>query len=117
MQSWRVLPPPPAVLCADWLGLSLGPVGVGRRSPLTEPPVRGVVATCGGSGATRGADVIGAPIADCGVGVGVVVGAVGAVRRGAADFDWAMAGALAMTKIEITKMQALQVRIADIKSS
>src|SRR5215468_3059974 len=92
MQSWRVLPPPPAVLCADWLGLSLGPVGVGRLSALTEPPVAGVVESCGDSGAIRGADVIGAPITDCGVGVGVVVGAVGAVRRGAADFDWAMAG-------------------------
>jgi hypothetical protein len=105
------------MLCADWLGLSLGPVSVGRLSALTEPPVAGVVESCGDSGAIRGADVIGAPITDCGVGVGVVVGAVGAVRRGAADFDWAMAGALAMTKIELTKMHALHVRIADIKSS
>ena len=114
MQSWRVLPPPPAVLCADWLGLSLGPVGVGRRSPLTEPPVKGVVATCGGSGATLGAEVIGGPIADGGIGVGVATGDAGADRLGAPDLDWAKERALTMARSKATQMQAQNVRIADI---
>src|SRR5262245_14608327 len=112
MQSWRVLPPPPAVLCADWLGLSLGPVGVGRRSPLTEPPVRGVVATCGDSGAILGAEVIGAPITGGG-GVGVGAGAAGADKLGV-DLDWATEGALIMARSKATKMQAQNLRIADI---
>jgi hypothetical protein len=64
MQSWSVLPPPPAVLWADWLGLSLGPMGAGSLSFLTDPPVRGVVAICGDKGAIEGCEVIGAPMAD-----------------------------------------------------
>jgi len=103
MQSWRVLPPPPGVLCADWLGLSLGPVGVGSRSFLTEPPVRGVVVICGDSGAILGAEDTGAPIAEGGVGAGVEAGAAGADNfgaAGAADFDWATAsGLMAVNKI------------------
>ena len=114
MQSWRVLPPPPAVLCADWLGLSLGPVGVGRRSPLTEPPVKGVVATCGGSGAILGAEVIGGPITDGASGVGVATGAAGADRLGAPDLDWATERALIMARSKATQMQAHNLRIADI---
>src|SRR5262245_22941921 len=116
MQSWRVLPPPPAVLCADWLGLSLGPVGVGRRSPLTVPPVRGVVATCGGSGAILGAEVIGGPITDGGTGVGVETDAGGADKLGVADLDWATERALIMARSKATQMQAQNVRIANTQS-
>src|SRR5262249_48183217 len=114
MQSWRVLPPPPAVLCADWLGLSLGPGGGGRRAGLIEPPVRGVVATCGGSGAILGAEVIGGPTTDGGIGLGVGTGAAGADRLGAPDLDWATERALIMATSKATQMQAQNVRITDI---
>src|SRR5262249_59791120 len=99
MQSWRVLPPPPAVLCADWLVLSLGPVGVGSRSFLTEPPVRGVVAICGDRGAILGAEGTGVPIAEDGVGAGVGAGGAGAGNFGGADFGWGTpGGVIAMRK-------------------
>jgi len=93
------------MLCADWLALSLGPVGVGSRSFLTEPPVRGAVLICGDSGAILGAAGIGAPVA--GGGVGVRVGAAGADNLGAADLDWASEGALIMARSKTTTMEQI----------
>jgi hypothetical protein len=96
------------VLCADWLALSLGPVGVGSRSFLTEPPVRGVVVICGDSGAILGAEDTGAPIAEGGVGAGVGAGAAGADNFGSAGFDWATAsGLMAMSKAIIMLYSAI----------
>ena len=86
MQSCMVLPPPPAVLCEDWLGLSLGATGDGSRSFRTDPPEIGVVESCGDSGAIDGAEVIGVPMADGGGAVVVDCGAAGVVSFGA-DFD------------------------------
>jgi hypothetical protein len=105
------------VLCADWLGLSLEPVGGGSRSFLTVPPVRGVPTTCGDSGEMMGADVIGEPIAEGEVGVGARAGAAGADNFGAAgaDLDWAIDGALILARSKGTKMQVQKLRICDIK--
>ena len=86
MQSCTVFPPPPAVLCEDWLGLSLGATGDGSRSLRTVPPESGVVESCGDSGAIDGADVIGMPMADGGDAVVGDCGAAGVVSFGA-DFD------------------------------
>jgi hypothetical protein len=85
-QSSSVLPPPPAVLCADSLGLVLPEDGEGILSVLTLPPVRGIVVVCGESGAVGEGDVIGAPIADE-EGAVVAGGAAGAVSFGAAALD------------------------------
>ena len=46
--------------------LPLDGVGEGSLSVLTAPPVRGVVAICGDSGAIGDADVIGVPMSDGG---------------------------------------------------
>ena len=95
MHAFRPQPPPPAVLCADSLGLMLEAVGDASLSFLTVPPETGVAVTCcGDKGATAGGRVIGTPITAAG-GVVVVVGAgeAGDVTLGA-DFGWACAAPL-----------------------
>jgi hypothetical protein len=86
MQSSSVLPPPPAVLCPDSLGLVLEADGEGILSGLTVPPVNGVVVVWGDSGAIDGGEVIGVRMADGGGAVVVDCGAAGVVSFGA-DFD------------------------------
>jgi hypothetical protein len=91
MQSCKLLPPPPAVLGADSLGLLLEGVGEAVASGLPEPPaVRVVVVTAGDSGARACSWGAGAPIADAGVGGGGLAGAGNVVmlltvEPGAAD--------------------------------
>jgi hypothetical protein len=91
MQSCKLLPPPPAVLDADSLGLLLEGVGEAAASGRPEPPaVKVVVVTAGDSGARACSWDAGAPIADAGVGGGGLAGAgsvvmVLTVAPGAAD--------------------------------
>ena len=95
MHAFRPHPPPPAVLCADSLGLMLEAVGDASLSFLTVPPETEVVVTCcGDKGAIAGGRVIGVPMTEA-EGVVVVVGAAvaGDVTLGA-DFDWASAAPL-----------------------
>ena len=100
------------MLCTDWLALPLGPVGVGSRSFLTEPPVRGVVVICGDSGAILGAEDNGAPIAEGGVGARAGVDAAGD-NFGAADFDWATASGL-MAVSKTTMMLIRDIKLSSV---
>jgi hypothetical protein len=94
MHSFKPQPPPPAVLCADSLGLMLEAVGDGSLSFLTVPPEAGVVVICwGDNGAIGDRGVIGAPMTEAG---GVVVVCAAAAAAGdvtvGPDLDWASAG-------------------------
>jgi hypothetical protein len=70
MQSFKVLPPPPAALGAASLrlpGVSANVLCLGR------PPLEGVLGDCcGDRGAMLGAGGAGVPIADAGGGAGVL---------------------------------------------
>ena len=86
MHSVSPQPPPPAVLWEDSLGLVLKALGEGNLSGRTDPVERGVVESCGDSGAIDGAEVIGVPMAVGGGAVVVDCGVAGAVSFGA-PFD------------------------------
>jgi hypothetical protein len=79
MQSCSDLPPPPAVLAADSVGLLLEDDGEVKESVLAVPPaVRLVVVAGGGRGVMACNCGAGAPITDIGAG-GRIAGAAGAV--------------------------------------
>ena len=81
MQSFKVRPPPPAVLGASSVGLLLPGVGEANVSDLAGPPLpSGVVVTWGDSGETPGKTASGAAMAAGGVVGMVVLGAAGPVR-------------------------------------
>src|SRR5262245_32880670 len=73
MQSCSVLPPPPGALGALSLGLPLPATPDPVPRCVLPPEEEDGVCRDGERGATAGARCIGAPIADCGVGAGVVV--------------------------------------------
>src|SRR5215831_19151235 len=77
MQSCSVLPPPPGALGALSLGLPLLATPDPVLRCVLPPEEEDGVCRDGDRGATAGARCIGAPIADCGAGAGVIVPEVG----------------------------------------
>jgi hypothetical protein len=88
MHSFKPQPPPPAVLCADSLGLMLEAVGDGSLSFLTVPPETGVVVICcGDNGAIGDSGVMGVPMTEAGGAVVVVCAAAAGDVIVGPDFD------------------------------
>jgi len=85
MQSWSVCPPPPGALCTLSLGLPVPPTPDPVPRCVLPPEEVDGVCKDGDSGETGWTRCIGAPVADCGAGDELVLGAgaVGVLIRGA----------------------------------